>query len=268
MNRKILSALLIAVITILLALNTNIVTNEKQETEKLTVAEETKQIKNGHLNSGISKELSNVLDNLNLSLSSGITKEISDKLFISMSYATISINETEKVAQANGEEEVLITKYTTRKVNLRTAPDINSDVQEVLNIATPIQIVDEENNNEWYKVKKDDSFAYIHRDYVSDTEPILEYIGEYKLTYYTDSVRCCGTAGQKTASGIYPTEGIVAADASIPFGTKLVINGNIYSVQDRGSAIKGKVLDVYKDLPDEALLQLGVDYADVFIYRE
>jgi peptidoglycan DL-endopeptidase CwlO len=44
------------------------------------------------------------------------------------------------------------------------------------------------------------------------------------LTAYCSCAKCCGRAGEKTASGYYPQVGItIAAPRNIPFGTKLYI---------------------------------------------
>jgi 3D (Asp-Asp-Asp) domain-containing protein len=58
--------------------------------------------------------------------------------------------------------------------------------------------------------------------------------------------------GARTASGATAYEGCVAADASLPFGTVLYIpelshikEDALFVVQDRGSAIKGNLIDVY-----------------------
>lgn len=52
-----------------------------------------------------------------------------------------------------------------------------------------------------------------------------------------------------TASGITPQEGVtIAADLNcFPLGTKICIGGREYTVQDKGSAIKGLHFDVWKD---------------------
>jgi 3D (Asp-Asp-Asp) domain-containing protein len=58
--------------------------------------------------------------------------------------------------------------------------------------------------------------------------------------------------GSRTASGATAYEGSIAADASLPFGTVLYIpelsyikEDGLFVVQDRGSAIKGNLIDVY-----------------------
>ena len=92
------------------------------------------------------------------------------------------------------------------------------------------------------------------------------YLGEFRLTAYCKCTACCGQwAGGATASGVMPVANhTIAVDTSvIPFGTKVVINGNTYVSEDTGSAIKGNRIDIYFDTHQEAL-NFGVQYADVY----
>jgi len=99
-------------------------------------------------------------------------------------------------------------------------------------------------------------------------EPIrtLYSIGTFKLTAYCPCVKCCGKTDGITASGAKAVEGItVAADTSVlPFGTKIIIDGHEYTVQDRGGAVKGNKIDVYFDSHQRAI-EFGVQYKEVFI---
>ena len=62
----------------------------------------------------------------------------------------------------------------------------------------------------------------------------------YKITAYCSCAKCCGKSTGRTASGTQATAGrTVAAPANFAFGTKLNIGGQIYTVEDRGGAIKG-----------------------------
>ena len=46
----------------------------------------------------------------------------------------------------------------------------------------------------------------------------------------------------------------MAADTRVfPFGTKIVIDGHTYTVQDRGGAINGNRIDIYFDSHQAAL---------------
>ena len=116
--------------------------------------------------------------------------------------------------------------------------------------------------------------------YVSDYHPVYadengtyEYIDTFILTGYCPCSICCGVYSNMenptTASGTRATAGrTIAADAAMfPFGTQLVINGQIYTVEDRGGAIRGKRIDVFFDSHYEAL-QFGRRQAEVYRVME
>ncbi len=87
--------------------------------------------------------------------------------------------------------------------------------------------------------------------------------GRYKVTAYCACVRCCGKTNGITASGTRATANrTVAAPSTFAFGTKLEINGQTYTVEDRGGAIQGNRIDVYMNSHSEALAW-GVRYLDV-----
>lgn len=101
------------------------------------------------------------------------------------------------------------------------------------------------------------SVEEINSDGARDTEietaqPVVE---EYVITAYCHCVKCCGKSDGITASGEKATEGVtVAMDKSMPFGTKIYIDGvGERIVQDRGGAIKGNRIDLYFDSHQEAL---------------
>ena len=87
------------------------------------------------------------------------------------------------------------------------------------------------------------------------------YLGNFTLTAYCNCAQCCGTAGNLTASGTVPTAGRTVAMAGVPFGTKLLINGNVYTVEDLGTPY-GHV-DIYCGSHEEAL-SFGLQSADVY----
>ena len=85
----------------------------------------------------------------------------------------------------------------------------------------------------------------------------------FKITAYCACSKCCGKQTGITASGTRATAGrTVAASSQFAFGTKLVINGNVYTVEDRGGAIKGNKIDIYMDTHAQALAW-GVKYLPV-----
>ena len=85
----------------------------------------------------------------------------------------------------------------------------------------------------------------------------------YKITAYCSCSKCCGKTTGRTASGTKATAGrTVAASSKFAFGTKLNIGGHIYTVEDRGGAIKGNKIDIYVNSHAEALAW-GVRYLPV-----
>lgn len=76
----------------------------------------------------------------------------------------------------------------------------------------------------------------------------------WTVTAYCACARCTGDGDGVTASGQRVRWGIVAAPASLPFGTRLRIDGlGVFVVADRGGSIQGKRLDVYFESHDEAV---------------
>ena len=89
----------------------------------------------------------------------------------------------------------------------------------------------------------------------------------YKVTAYCACSKCCGKRTGITASGTRATAGrTVAASSQFSFGPKLVINGNVYTVEDRGGAIKGNKIDIYMDSHAQALAW-GVKYLPVQVVK-
>lgn len=86
----------------------------------------------------------------------------------------------------------------------------------------------------------------------------------YKVTAYCPCSKCCGRyASGYTSSGTKATAGrTIATSSKFAFGTKLKINGKIYTVEDRGGAIQGNKIDIYMDTHAEALAW-GVKYLPV-----
>ena len=145
-------------------------------------------------------------------------------------------------------------------LNCRKEPNTDSEIvgtvginEKVTTIKKVVVYIDgEKQKHTWYKLKDG---SYVRSDYLSD-EPVLEYLGEYRITYYCNCPICCDRWSYTTASGATTVEGVTcAADKSIPFGTKLLINDHIYTVQDRGGAIKGNHIDIYISSHKRALQQ-------------
>lgn len=90
----------------------------------------------------------------------------------------------------------------------------------------------------------------------------VAYLGEFSCTAYCSEQyeHICGTGDGITASGAPVQAGVaVAADPDIlPLGSAIYIEGvGLRYVQDTGSAVKGKALDVAVDTRSEALTWSG-----------
>ena len=90
---------------------------------------------------------------------------------------------------------------------------------------------------------------------VTETKTVRvgESIGQVVTSGYCSCSICCGQwAGGPTASGVYPTANhtlaVDAYDPIVPVGTKVVMNGVEYTVEDTGAfAGYGVDFDVYYD---------------------
>ena len=86
-----------------------------------------------------------------------------------------------------------------------------------------------------------------------EASPMSEVKESYimETTAYNATVEQCGKADGITASGTYVTEGRTVACNDFPFGTKLLIGGNVYVVEDRCG--HDGVVDIYFDNYNDAM---------------
>ena len=92
------------------------------------------------------------------------------------------------------------------------------------------------------------------------------YLGQFVLTGYCPCAICCGKTNGVTASG-RPARAnhTIAADRRFAFGTQMIINNMVYTVDDRGGAIKGNRIDIFFNTHSEAL-KFGRRRGDVYLY--
>ena len=90
---------------------------------------------------------------------------------------------------------------------------------------------------------------------VEEKEPgrVLVSLGEYRISAYCPCEKCCLKSDGITASGTQATAGRTAAMNGVSFGTKIVIDGHEYTVEDRGGGLGSKIIDIYFDTHEEAL---------------
>lgn len=175
------------------------------------------------------------------------------------------------------------TKYVEPSIglNYRTGDSVKSQKIGALPYGASVEVLDITESN-WAKVQIGDNVFYMSNEYLSDTPLIAEPIqqaepietesvettshscyslGTYRITHYCGCANCNGSwAGSPTASGAYPVAGRTVAMADLPFGTEVEINGQIYTVEDRG--VPSGCVDIYVDNHSEAL-NSGMYYAEV-----
>ncbi len=100
--------------------------------------------------------------------------------------------------------------------------------------------------------------------YVDPITSGAEYLGEWEITAYCACVLCCDKSDGITASGaMVQANHTVAGPKEFPFGTKLIIKGQVYVVEDRGGGIHGHRIDIYFNTHQEAL-NFGRQHLDVY----
>lgn len=93
----------------------------------------------------------------------------------------------------------------------------------------------------------------------------MHLYGNCRITFYCPCSACCGVWGNATASGAVPQANHTVATGSLPFGTRLLIGGQEYVVEDRG--VGDFEIDIFVNDHQEALNR-GLYYTDVFIIDE
>lgn len=113
-------------------------------------------------------------------------------------------------------------------LNLRQKPTSDSTSIQVLEYGTKLVVIDDEPDlGGWLRVEGGN---YVDGDYVQKTDPFteMELLGEWRVTAYAET-------GSPCANGRYPTEGYTIACNSLPFETKVYIEGvGFRTVEDRG----------------------------------
>lgn len=93
------------------------------------------------------------------------------------------------------------------------------------------------------------------------------FVAKVKLTAYCNCKYCTGSGRGITASGDEAGKGTLAAPKQLPLYTKVFIDGQSFTVKDRGGAIKIKsgmyVFDVWQPTHKQAL-KYGVKYGKMY----
>lgn len=190
---------------------------------------------------------------------------------------TEEIEEERTAVEEKETKEVVATfsdMYTTTSLNIRIGASSDSDIYTTVGINTKLEVADNFDMNNWKRIKYDGKELYVNGKYLSD-KPVEvkkevkkssnvsarkssnKLIGKFKITHYAEH--------NITATGTTPKVGrTIAVDPKvIPYGSRVVINGNTYIAEDCGGAIKGNIIDIFVGSTEEAY-QKGVYYTNVY----
>lgn len=194
-----------------------------------------------------------------------ISQEITTIATIEPQVVETKIKVEEHTIEAEEDKGPDTTKLT-RRTNLRTLPDANSNNITTLPAGTEIIVIGEAQGG--YKmVQYNGMTGYIMDNTTVNKVDVSKLGGEavlFTCTAYCSCKKCCGSYSPEvrggvahTATGTVPQEGrTIAVDPSvIPYGTKVAIDGmGVYTAEDCGGAIKGNHIDIYFDTHEGAIL--------------
>lgn len=94
-------------------------------------------------------------------------------------------------------------------------------------------------------------------------------MGEFKITYYCSCKECSEEWNVQTATGTGCVEGrTVAVDPNvISYGTRILIDDDIFVAEDCGGLVKGDHIDIYVN-SHEKTKDLGVEYKNIYVIRD
>ena len=92
---------------------------------------------------------------------------------------------------------------------------------------------------------------------------------EFHVTAYCGCYECSEQYGTQTSTGVTAESGrTIAVDPEvIPYGSKVEINGHIYTAEDCGGAINGYDIDIFMD-DHEATDDFGSQYIKCTVYNK
>ena len=108
--------------------------------------------------------------------------------------------------------------------------------------------------------------TYRNGEAPAPAQETLTPLGTFKTTAYCPCRSCSGRWGRNTSTGaIAAANHTVAVDPKvIPYGTKLLINGVVYTAEDRGGGVKGRHIDIFYNSHGETVHH-GVRNLEVFV---
>ena len=93
-------------------------------------------------------------------------------------------------------------------------------------------------------------------------------MGEFKLTFFCPCEICSEGYRYQTSSGkTARSEHTIAVDPEvIDIGSKVLIDGIVYTAEDTGGGVKGDHIDIFVENHEETLKR-GVQYTNVWVVR-
>ena len=97
---------------------------------------------------------------------------------------------------------------------------------------------------------------------------LIRPTGVFKTTGYCPCRACSEGWGRHTCTGAVATAGhTIAVDPRvIPYGSKVMINGVVYTAEDRGGAVRGNHIDIFFNTHAETR-QHGTQSAEVYLVQ-
>ena len=141
-----------------------------------------------------------------------------------------------------------LTKHYETKLNQQKII-LDNTKEEVYN--RDVQIEELQKNIDKLEIEMQDLHDTLQEQQQKNEE---RQVHTMEITHYTHT-------GNPTASGKYPVAGRTCASNDFPIGTKLRIDGNVYTVEDTGAMGSG-VIDLFVDSYNEAI-QKGRYVAEV-----
>ena len=239
-------------------------TQTEDVTEPVTTVTEKTSVKT----TTVKKERTTVKETVTVAAKTKVSAPKTEKKAAKTDNKKTKIKSTDKKTTTTMVIDVM---YVQEDVKFRKKPSTSADVIKIVKKGESVDVTGEEKNG-FYPVKVKNKSGYIMTSYLESkpskvtTKKVTttkenvskEYIGTFKITAYSAS------SSARTASGTTCEAGrTIAAPSRFDFGTKLMFNGNVYTVEDRGSAIVNNVLDLYVDTESEAV-QWGVRYLEVY----
>lgn len=101
---------------------------------------------------------------------------------------------------------------------------------------------------------------------VSTEGKVLVPMGTFKTTAYCPCYSCSEGWGRSTSTGATAAANhTIAVDPRVlPYGSQVMINGIVYTAEDRGGGVKGNHIDIFFDTHGETR-QYGVRNVEVFL---